>query len=897
MIPFLDNERTPQPPGTPDAVVTPRAEVQEPGGIYIGDTVYGDFDQGASEVWMLTLLESATIDIDLIADGDAWDPILEIRGADGAVIMVDDDGGDGYNSRLSRLALDAGAYEVHVQAFSGDGLYTLSVQQSEDVLHIEYGDTLLGEIQAGDEDWWHFEGEAGDSVVISMTGLGDFDDTYLELYDAERNWLTSDDDGGDGFSARISGYILPETGEYYIAASGFGSNYGQYELALDSVEAEELIISYGEMLYGELTESVRQQFWSFEGEAGDEISISMEGLGLFNDTVLELYGPNGERLTYDDDSGQGLFALISGFFLPETGSYRILARAYGSDIGEYTLTLTRGSGGETGEVEERPIAYGETVYGEITDAFPEQYWIFEGEAGDTISISMEGLGAFADTYLELYSSDGEILASNDDGGEGLFALISGFALPETGSYRILARAYSRDTGDYALTLDTVEIVEEVIAYGETRSGELTPAQPRAYWSFEGNAGDIVSISMVGSAGLGDTYLELYAPDGRLLIEDDDSGAGLFALISSFVLGESGTYRIVARAYGSGVGGYELTLTQMKENVIAYGQTLRGVLTDGTPQEWWLFEGEAGQLVSISMVGLGDLDDTCLELRDLDGTLLSFDDESGKGDFARIEGYVLPVTGTYRIVAGAYCSVYEVLPYDDEPLPELPVDGLFGPYQLSLRQVEVGDIAYGQTVNGSLTEEALVGYWRFDGVAGEVVDISMVGVGELDPYVELHAPDGTLLIEDDDGGEGYAALIEEYILPQTGSYRIAARSFDGQPGAYRLIVRRAAVTEQPLVYGDVVTAALTLADPVGYFRFDGEEGDEVVVSMVGLDDFTDTILELYGPGGDLAAYDDDSGDGYFALVELTLPVSGVYRVVARGYSGQVGEYVVELEVSP
>ena len=59
------------------------------------------------------------------------------------------------------------------------------------------------------------------------------------------------------------------------------------------------------------------------------------------DAYLELFSPSGERLTTDDDSGGDSNAMISEFELPETGTYRILARGYGgSSAGEYELALT-----------------------------------------------------------------------------------------------------------------------------------------------------------------------------------------------------------------------------------------------------------------------------------------------------------------------------------------------------------------------------------------------------------------------------------------------------------------------------------------------------------------------------------------------------------------------------
>ena len=89
----------------------------------------------------------------------------------------------------------------------------------------------------------------------------------------------------------------------------------------------------------------------------------------------------------------------------------------------------------------------------MVEAGERDYYRFAGQAGDIVTISMTGLERFADTYLELYGPDGILLATDDDGGEGLAALIDGFRLPTDGTYRIVARAFSGERGPYELTLE------------------------------------------------------------------------------------------------------------------------------------------------------------------------------------------------------------------------------------------------------------------------------------------------------------------------------------------------------------------------------------------------------------------------------------------------------------
>jgi hypothetical protein len=166
------------------------------------------------------------------------------------------------------------------------------------------------------------------------------------------------------------------------------------------------------------------------------------------DPYLELFAPYGEQVVIDDDSGGGSNAAIREFALSHTGTYRVVARGY-SDVhtGEYQLTL------EVAQLE----AEGNLIPGQAIVATLEpgsrQHWLFEGESGDIVTISMIALDDDLDAYLELFAPDGEQVATDDDSGGGFNAAILEFELPLTGTYRVVARSYSEySTGEYELTL-------------------------------------------------------------------------------------------------------------------------------------------------------------------------------------------------------------------------------------------------------------------------------------------------------------------------------------------------------------------------------------------------------------------------------------------------------------
>lgn len=107
-----------------------------------------------------------------------------------------------------------------------------------------------------------------------------------------------------------------------------------------------------------------------------------------------------------------------------------------------------------------PIHYGETVNGEITETDPCQYYWFEGDAGDPITLDMTRTSGSLDGVLALYIQDDLTqvpLADNDDRpGGGLDPLIT-ITLPATDWYtiaacRLQAAQLRITTGTYDLTL-------------------------------------------------------------------------------------------------------------------------------------------------------------------------------------------------------------------------------------------------------------------------------------------------------------------------------------------------------------------------------------------------------------------------------------------------------------
>jgi hypothetical protein len=303
------------------------------------------------------------------------------------------------------------------------------------------------------------------------------------------------------------------------------------------------------------------------------------------------------------------------------------------------------------------VPLGETVRGTLP-FLGVDVWRFDAPAGQYVTIRMDAVDPDAlDTYLELYA-DGALAAEDDDGGGDGNSLIIEFPIVVTGTYTIHALTYS-GAGDYVLGVEEVAPSGGgVLQYGAMVEGVLPAPWGRHVWTFDGAEGYVVNVAMDATDDALDCYLELYSPDGLLLTTDDDSGAEYNALIEYYTLPVEGTYRVVARggAFGA-TGAYALTLAQTEmvvQGTIAYSDTVHATLEPGT-RHHWLFEGQEGDVVSISMAAMGEDMDTYLELFAPDGVRVATDDDGGGGSDAAIVAFELPLSGTYRIIARGHAD--------------------------------------------------------------------------------------------------------------------------------------------------------------------------------------------------------------------------------------------------
>jgi len=308
--------------------------------------------------------------------------------------------------------------------------------------------------------------------------------------------------------------------------------------------------------------------YSFNGIAGQRVSITMVLSSGTIDPYLYLIGPDGYPVSQDDDGNGNLDSRIPSSLgttiaLPMTGKYILEATSFeGQQTGNYTITVTQS---------DCRLSVSPT-----SQHFPA--------AGGNGSVTVTASGSCTpydfirtpDTALWLtpqtsVGSGSQSLpftvgANTGSAGRRGFLVVGPSPSPDFSAGISIPITQSGTAPDCSVT---------PIAFGQTINGTLatgdchSPIRGNGFladrYTFNASAGQSIVIS--ASSASVDTFLNLMGPNGFVLIRDDDSGEGgttnsrIPGGTGALTLGTTGTYTIEITAFSTTESGaYALTLT-------------------------------------------------------------------------------------------------------------------------------------------------------------------------------------------------------------------------------------------------------------------------------------------------------------------------------------------------
>ncbi len=482
--------------------------------------------------------------------------------------------------------------------------------------------------------------------------------------------------------------------------------------------------------------------------------------------------------------------------------------------------------------EATPILYGEVATGTITEDHFQHAYVFDGQAGDQVEVKLEADQSDLDPYLVLMASDGTRLAEHDDIDPGIIrdSLIDA-TLPDAGQYLIVATRFLEgegyEVGDYRLTLTLVSsgatptappaqpTGDHVLQDGVMVTGMLDDTQYQEAWTFSGSRGEAISLVMgrtVDQPGGLDGYLTLQGPDGALLLEVDDAHESVMPAVEDYSLTADGVYTVTASRFGFAngfsTGEYTLLLTRSAGPAaqgiaegsaqwvpagelppglrrIAYNVPVGGTIASSDVDDWYLFAGHAGDVITLRMAAAsGDLD-PFLILTDAAGfELARNDDASAASGDALISEYALPVDGRYMIRTTRYGFENGPSSGDYTLTIETDAESVSTTGEQALIEVP----ALGAVQTGALSLDQPSQGYRFAGQAREVITISAERTsGDLDLALELSDPDGNPVASNSTWLGPAEARLNRITLPAAGRYVLDVQLEDfTTAGDYRII---------------------------------------------------------------------------------------------------------------
>jgi len=482
-------------------------------------------------------------------------------------------------------------------------------------------------------------------------------------------------------------------------------------------------------------------------------------------------------------------ARVGGWTLGTAGTNRLTAAAAGLQGSPVSIVATASAGCAVSA-----LSMGQTVNASLatTDcAFDGGYYTdqFQVTLAAPTSIRLDQVSSVFDTYLIVVDAAGDVVAYDDDGGDGTNSRVT--INLAAGTYRVYATSFGPGaTGTYALTLQEADTEcagvgnltanssgTGALASEDCRFDDGRLADP---WILTIGTSAAVRVDLTGSF---DTYLYVTRMDGTILGEDNDAGEGTGSRVQLNLT--AGTYAVWATSALPGVTGtYSVTVTPAdlsctSATTITAGQTVTGSLTstdclvDGAYYtDFYRFT--LTQVTTTRIALNSTAFDSYLILRNSAGSLVASDDEGGGNGNALIS-MQLPA-GTYYIEASTYESVET------------------GAYALALSAsgscTAVGSLSVPQSVTGSLSntdcaldDGSFADTWELTLGASTSLELNLTSTA-FDAFLYVVNAAGNTVAWDDDGGEGVNSRIQVN-LP-AGTYSVIANSFGpAASGAYQL----------------------------------------------------------------------------------------------------------------
>lgn len=683
--------------------------------------------------------------------------------------------------------------------------------------------------------------------------------------------------------------------------------------------------------------------YSFEGISGQEITITMEAAEDSTlDSALSLFDPDGVLIQTDDDSGDDRNAEI--IFIAETsGNFTIEASRYQFNppltTGDYRLTLTI-IGVNQGEIDPLSIPADFGVdFSEIalddsiqqsfaTDNSLSQNFVIGAQQGDFIRVELTTDGNL-EANVRVLTRINQTLSvisrttQNSSELEVVFATI-----PQTGWYLIEVERIS-GVGGYSLTPSRIS---DTLLTVETATEARFDAENNSlFFVFNATINERVFVNLTVTEGRNlEPELTIFDLSQNQLEQNSSTGEQVRVNLN---VPRSSPYIVQVQNLGSGTGSFELQLRRIAVDISKlsireadYNRDYPGVINNNGAIDYYRINGKAGELITLEMSVIGDSNplDPYLILTDSSLNELIFNDNASASRTARVTQFALPADGDYFILASR---------------AGLERGTTEGSYRLSITvgeiQLEEGLLSATLTWQGEADLNLFVqtpsGYvisWANPDIEGqgrlqidsntgcETPTTQPIEYIYWDEEDTLETGDYTIWVwyQNDcmmSGDTEFTLTVsyrDEVILTATSTEveRISVDNGERFEASIRITddnafaVNRGTITRPSaqqtesqsgdalIVYGDTVSGSITNEVFAQFYQFEGNQGDNVVITVERITNNLDPIVVLRDAlDVNLAMNDDISDDNRNSQIMHILPEDGRYVVAVTRYGVRDG----------
>ncbi|MCP4929614.1 MAG: hypothetical protein GY918_11225, partial [Gammaproteobacteria bacterium] len=471
---------------------------------YLGDSDWFKTGFSADTTYIIDLQRdiSDTARLDPLVD-----PLLIIRDGAGQVVLVADDfqasldakafftpvtAGEYYLEAKSAFKYDIGAYSITTALAPADDHGSVLDDSATGIaLSEDFTINQTGEIgQPDDKDVFSISLSADKVYLFNANGMannaGTLVDPYIRLFDSNRNLIDFDDNGGLGNDAEFY-FVPPEDGEYFIELSSASyREMGTYELRVsernlppDDVPnnlSTDVVLQPGDQFQGNLLVHNDEDWFAINLQQGESYIFKLKGAfsghGSLHNPALALLDASAGTVASADQmliSNEPAFAytpLVSGTY------YVVVKASDGStDTGSYTLITRAPDDHANSQIEATLIKLDETIDGGVqyndgsfgvrafdsvglaTD-FDEDWFTFDASAGDVLSFNAELVDGslMSRPIVEVVDSAGRTIAIGDglETDDGLAQAV--FKASATGTHFARVTDGAGASGSYQVSL-------------------------------------------------------------------------------------------------------------------------------------------------------------------------------------------------------------------------------------------------------------------------------------------------------------------------------------------------------------------------------------------------------------------------------------------------------------